>query len=193
MAHDPRVVRTDAQGRALVVAAVLIVAGSLCFGRLAQWQLVDRERLLEAAGSRISDTAVADPLRGTITDRSGSVVLASTVMRQQLVAQPSALSAEEKASVRDVLITLLELDGEAASRLSAGLNSTRQWSILHPGLTDQEADLVRSAASAGELPGIALTPVRMRYYPQPGGAVREQPCEPRARIRQRRWGWPVRH
>ena len=170
MAHDPRVVRTDAQGRALVVAAVLIVAGSLCFGRLAQWQLVDRERLLEAAGSRITDTAVADPLRGTITDRSGSVVLASTVMRQQLVAQPSALSVEEKASVRDTLVTLLELDGEAASRLTVGLNSTRQWSILHPGLTDQEADLVRSAASAGELPGIALTPVRMRYYPQPGGA-----------------------
>ena len=171
MAHDPRVVRTDAQGRALIVAAVLIAAGSLCFGRLAQWQLVDRERLLEAAGSRISDTAVADPLRGTITDRSGSVVLASTVMRQQLVAQTSALSAEEKSSVRDTLITLLQLDGEAASRLTAGLNSTRQWSILHPGLTDQEAELVRSAATAGQLPGIGLTPVRMRYYPQPGGAA----------------------
>lgn len=120
MAHDPRVVRTDAQGRALVVAAVLIVAGSLCFGRLAQWQLVDRERLLEAAGSRISDTAVADPLRGSITDRSGSVVLASTVMRQQLVAQPSALSAEEKVSVRDALITLLELDGRPPHALPRG-------------------------------------------------------------------------
>ena len=171
MAHDPRVVRTDAQGRVLVVAAVLIVAGTLCFGRLAQWQLIDRERLLDAAGSRVSDTAVADPLRGTITDRSGSVVLASTVMRQQLVAQPSALSAEEKGSVRDTLVTLLKLDGEAASRLTAGLSSTRQWSILHPGLTDQEADLVRSAAATGDLPGIALTPVRMRYYPQPGGAA----------------------
>ena len=171
MAHDPRVVRTDAQGRALVVAAVLIVAGTLCFGRLAQWQLIDRGRLLEAAGSRISDTAVSDPLRGTITDRSGSVVLASTVMRQQLVAQTSALSAEERSSVRDTLITLLALDGESASRLTAGLNSTRQWSILHPGLTDQEADLVRAAAAAGQLPGIALTPVRMRYYPQPGGAA----------------------
>ena len=163
--------RTDPQGRALVIAAVLIVAGALCFGRLAQWQLIDRERLLEAAGSRVSDTAVADPLRGTITDRSGSVVLASTVMRQQLVAQPSALSAEEKSSVRDTLVTLLQLDGEAASRLTAGLSSTRQWSILHPGLTDQEADLVRSAAAAGDLPTIALTPVRMRYYPQPGGAA----------------------
>ena len=171
MAHDPRAVRTDAQSRALVIAAVLIAAGSLCFGRLAQWQLVDRDRLLEVAGSRITLSAASDPLRGTITDRSGSVVLASTVMRQQLIAQPSLLSAEEKVSVRDVLVDLLSLNAEEAARVAAGLNSARQWSLLLTGLDDQAATLVRSAYAAGRLPGISLDPVRTRYYPQPGGGA----------------------
>ena len=171
MAHDPRVVRTDAHGRVLVLAAGLIVAGSLCFGRLAQWQLIERERLLEAAGNRISEATAAAPLRGTITDRTGSVVLASTVMREQLVAQPSALSVEEKRQVGSTLISLLHLDADEASRLTSALDSSRSWSVLHPGLDRREADAVRTAAAAGELPGVSLTPVRVRYYPQPGGAA----------------------
>jgi len=171
MAHDPRVVRTDAQGRALVVGVVLIVAGSLCFGRLAQWQLTGRDRLLAAAGSRISQEASATPLRGTITDRSGSVVLASTVMRQQLIAQPSALSPEEKVSVHDTLVSRLNLNEEASARVLDGLGSTRSWSLLLTGLDDQAAATVRSAAEAGLLPGISLQPTRMRYYPQPGGGA----------------------
>ena len=171
MAHDPRVVRTDAQGRALVVAALLIVAGSLCFGRLAQWQLTGRDRLLAAAGSRISQGVGSSPLRGTVTDRSGSVVLASTVMRQQLIAQPSVLSPEERVSVHDTLVSILGLDAADAARITAGLNSMRQWSLLLSGLDEKAADLVRTAIAADRLPGISLTPIRMRSDPQPGGAT----------------------
>ena len=171
MAHDPRVVRTDAQGRALIIAAGLIVAGSLCFGRLAQWQLIERDRLLEVAGSRISLSSGAAPLRGTITDRSGAIVLATTVMRHRVIAKTSSLSAEQRASVRDVLIETLHLDAADAARVSDGLDSTRQWSLLLPCIDDQAADAVRVASAAGQLPGISLDPVRVRYYPQEGGTA----------------------
>jgi hypothetical protein len=70
MSGDPRAVRTDRAGRGLVIGIALVLAGVLCLGRLVQWQLIDRDRLLDVAGSRLSLTQSAEPLRGTIMDPS---------------------------------------------------------------------------------------------------------------------------
>ena len=170
MSGDPRAVRTDRSGRGLVIAIALTVAGTLCVGRLAQWQLIDRERLLDAAGSRLSLSQSAEPLRGTIMDRTGSVVLAATVMRYQLIAETTTLTDAERAALESTLLEVLTLDDIDAARLRAGLESRRAWSLLLPALDEPAAEAVRAASAAGLLPGISLREVRTRLYPQPGGA-----------------------
>ena len=170
MSGDPRAVRTDHAGRGLVIGIALVLAGSLCLGRLAQWQLFDRDRLLDVAGSRLSLTQSAEPLRGTIMDRTGSVVLAATVMRYQLIAETSGLTDGERSEVASTLLEVLSLDDIDATRLRAGLATRRTWSLLLPALDEPAAEAVRAASSAGLLPGISLREVRTRIYPQPGGA-----------------------
>jgi len=170
MSGDPRSVRTDHAGRGLVIGIALVLAGSLCLGRLAQWQLFDRDRLLDVAGSRLSLTQSAEPLRGTIMDRTGSVVLAATVMRYQLIAETSGLTDGERSEVASTLLEVLSLDDIDATRLRAGLATQRTWSLLLPALDEPAAEAVRAASSAGLLPGISLREVRTRIYPQPGGA-----------------------
>jgi cell division protein FtsI/penicillin-binding protein 2 len=167
---DPRAARTDRTGRGLVIGIALVIAGVLCIGRLAQWQLVDRDRLLEVAGSRLSLSQSAEPLRGTIMDRTGSVVLAATVMRYQLVAETNALTDAERSAIESTLLEVLALDDIDATRLRAGLAARRAWSLLLPALDEPAAEAVRAASSAGLLPGISLREVRTRLYPQPGGA-----------------------
>jgi cell division protein FtsI/penicillin-binding protein 2 len=170
MSGDPRAVRTDHAGRGIVIGVALVLAGSLCLGRLAQWQLFDRDRLLDVAGSRLSLTQSAEPLRGTIMDRTGSVVLAATVMRYQLIAETSGLTDGERSEVESTLLEVLSLDDIDATRLRAGLATRRTWSLLLPALDEPAAEAVRAASSAGLLPGISLREVRTRIYPQPGGA-----------------------
>jgi stage V sporulation protein D (sporulation-specific penicillin-binding protein) len=170
MSGDPRSVRTDHAGRGLVIGIALVLVGSLCLGRLAQWQLFDRDRLLDVAGSRLSLTQSAEPLRGTIMDRTGSVVLAATVMRYQLIAETSGLTDGERSEVASTLLEVLSLDDVDATRLRAGLATRRAWSLLLPALDEPAAEAVRAASSAGLLPGISLHEVRTRIYPQPGGA-----------------------
>ncbi|MFZ9960895.1 MAG: peptidoglycan D,D-transpeptidase FtsI family protein [Candidatus Limnocylindrus sp.] len=170
MSGDPRAVRTDHVGRGLVIGIALVLAGSLCLGRLAQWQLFDRDRLLDVAGSRLSLTQSAEPLRGSIMDRTGSVVLAATVMRYQLIAETSGLTDGERSEVASTLLEVLSLDDIDATRLRAGLATRRTWSLLLPALDEPAAEAVRAASSAGLLPGISLREVRTRIYPQPGGA-----------------------
>ncbi|MFZ9735501.1 MAG: peptidoglycan D,D-transpeptidase FtsI family protein [Candidatus Limnocylindrus sp.] len=170
MSGDPRAVRTDHAGRGLVIGVALVLAGSLCLGRLAQWQLFDRDRLLDVAGSRLSLTQSAEPLRGSIMDRTGSVVLAATVMRYQLIAETSGLTDGERSEVATTLLEVLSLDDIDATRLRAGLATRRTWSLLLPALDEPAAEAVRAASSAGLLPGISLREVRTRIYPQPGGA-----------------------
>jgi cell division protein FtsI/penicillin-binding protein 2 len=112
----------------------------------------------------------AEPLRGTIMDRTGSVVLAATVMRYQLIAETSALTDVERSAIESTLLEVLAPDDIDATRLRAGLAARRSWSLLLPALDESAAEAVRAASSAGLLPGISLREVRTRLYPQPGGA-----------------------
>ncbi|MFZ9972008.1 MAG: peptidoglycan D,D-transpeptidase FtsI family protein [Candidatus Limnocylindrus sp.] len=171
MSADPRAVRTDRSGRGIVIGIALVLAGTLCLGRLAQWQLIERDRLLDVAGSRLSLSQSVEPLRGTIMDRTGSVVLAATVMRYQLIAETSELADTERSALESTLLQVLSLDDIDATRLRAGLAARRAWSLLLPALDESAAEAVRAASSAGRLPGVSLREVRTRLYPQPGGAT----------------------
>lgn len=171
MTSDPRDVRTDSRLRANLVAFVLILVAVTCVARLGYWQVVARDRLLEAGASQMRATVTNEPIRGTITDRTGAVVLATTVLRHRLVSQATALPAADRVTTAEALVTALALSVPTAARLRTTLESGRKWTVLLPALDDTQTDVVRSEIAAGRVRGVSLEEVRVRLYPQPGGGI----------------------
>ncbi|MBJ7482493.1 MAG: penicillin-binding protein 2 [Chloroflexi bacterium] len=171
MAPDPRTVRTDSRLRANIVTFVLILIAAVCVARLGYWQVVARDRLLDAGAAQLRTTVTNEPIRGTITDRTGAVVLATTVLRHRLLSQGAALSAADRASTADALVTALALSPSNATKVRAVLESGRKWAVLLPALDDAQTDIVRGEIAADRVRGVTLEEVRVRLYPQPGGGV----------------------
>jgi len=171
MAPDPRMVRTDSPLRANLVTLVLILVAGVCVARLGYWQVVARDQLLEAAAAQLRTTVTNEPIRGTITDRTGAVVLATTVLRHRLLSQGSALPAADRAATADALVTALALNASSATKVRAALEKGRKWAVLHPALDDARTEIVRGEIAAGRVRGVTLEEVRVRLYPQPGGGV----------------------
>ena len=171
MAPDPRTVRTDSNGRANFLTLVLIFIVGVCVARLGYWQVVARDQLLEAAEAQLRTTVTSEPIRGTITDRTGAVVLATTVLRHRLLSQGSVVSAADRAATADALATSLALTPAAEARVRAALESGRKWAVLLPALDEAQTDIVRGEIAASRVRGVTLEEVRVRLYPQPGGGV----------------------
>lgn len=171
MAPDPRTVRTDSNGRANFLTLVLILIIGVCVARLGYWQVVARDQLLEAAEAQLRTTVTSEPIRGTITDRTGAVVLATTVLRHRLLSQGSVVSAADRAATADALATSLALSPAAEARVRAALESGRKWAVLLPALDEAQTDIVRGEIAASRVRGVTLEEVRVRLYPQPGGGV----------------------
>ena len=171
MAPDPRTVRTDSNGRANFLTLVLILIVGVCVARLGYWQVVARDQLLEAAEAQLRTTVTSEPIRGTITDRTGAVVLATTVLRHRLLSQGSVVSAADRAATADALATSLALTPAAEAGVRAALESGRKWAVLLPALDEAQTDIVRGEIAASRVRGVTLEEVRVRLYPQPGGGV----------------------
>ena len=164
-------VRTDSRLRATLVSAVLILIAVVCVARLGYWQVVARDRLLEAAAAQMRTTVTSEPIRGTITDRTGAVVLATTVLRHRLLSQGASLSATDRAATADALANALALSPANATKVRALIESGRKWVVLLPALDDAQTDIVRGEIAADRVRGVTLEEVRVRLYPQPGGGV----------------------
>ena len=162
MAPDPRTVRTDSRGRASFLTFVLILIAGVCVARLGYWQVVARDQLLEAAAAQLRTTVTNEPIRGTITDRTGAVVLATTVLRHRLLSQGSVVSAADRAATADALIASLALSSSTATKVRALLESGRKWAVLLPALDDAQTDIVRGEIAAGRVRGGTLEEARVR-------------------------------
>ncbi|MFM2193631.1 MAG: peptidoglycan D,D-transpeptidase FtsI family protein [Candidatus Limnocylindrus sp.] len=171
MASDPRTLRTDSRSRANFVTFVLILVAGVCVARLGYWQVVARDQLLEAAAAQLRTTVTNEPIRGTITDRTGAVVLATTVLRHRLLSQGSSTSVTDRAATAEALIEALALSPSTASKVRAVLESGRKWAVLLPTLDDAQTEIVRGEIAADRVRGVTLEEVRVRLYPQPGGGV----------------------
>ncbi len=88
--------RTDSRSRLLVLLVVFIVGSLALTARLAYWQVVDRERLASEALAQTTITIETPSRRGDVYDRTGTVVLATTVQRERLVAAPDQLTPESR-------------------------------------------------------------------------------------------------
>lgn len=109
--------------------------------------------------------------RGSIYDRSGTVVLATSVQRDRLAANPKLLTPERRAAVASQLVTLLGLQGDAAINLTMRMTSEREYVVLARGLDARMSDRIRDLSSGDDplVSGLILEPEQERLYPQGGG------------------------
>ena len=161
--------RTDSRGRALILLIAFAVAGSALFARLAYWQVGQRDRLADQAFDQTTIREETPSRRGDIYDRTGVVVLATTIERERLIATPSEIPAARRGPVADALISLLDLKGTDADTLIARVVSDRKYVVLAHALDQATGDRIRAAVAAKEVEGVALETEPVRVYPQAGG------------------------
>jgi cell division protein FtsI (penicillin-binding protein 3) len=163
--------RTDSRARAILVLLVFVIVAGALGARLAYWQVMQRDDLAAMAVKQSSMTVTLPARRGAIYDRSGTVVLATSVERDRLAATPKLLTPERRTAVAQALIGVLGLAGEAATTLQARMASDREYVILARGLDAKASDRIRelSAGKDPTLSGLLLEPEQERLYPQPGG------------------------
>ncbi|OGO58856.1 MAG: hypothetical protein A2Z32_11825, partial [Chloroflexi bacterium RBG_16_69_14] len=161
--------RTDSRRRLLVLLVVFVTGSLALTARLAYWQVVDRERLASEAMAQTTVTLATPSKRGDVYDRTGTVVLATTVPRERLVAAPDQLTPERRRATVAELTSILGLDGAAAVALRDRLASDAKYLILRYGLERAVADRIRAAIDAGRVFGLSLEPEPERVYPQVGG------------------------
>jgi hypothetical protein len=163
--------RTDSRGRLIVLLAVFVVVATGLVGRLAYWQVLERDRL---AGLAIAQTELRleEPSRrGTIYDRSGTVVLATTIERSRLAASPDQLTPQRRAEVAEAVVGILGLEGEVALRLTDRMASEKSYVVLARDLGEATTKKIRDGIEDGTLAGLALESEPVRVYPQAGGAA----------------------
>src|SRR5689334_20206310 len=161
--------RTDSRGRLLVLLLVFVLGTLALTVRLAYWQVLDQGRL---AAEAVAQTTVQIDLpsrRGDVYDRSGTVVLATTVQRERLVAAPDQLTPDQRRATITALIPILGLTPDDQNALADTLSSNSKYVILRHGLDRSVADQIRAALAAKEAFALSLEPEPERVYPQAGG------------------------
>jgi len=164
--------RTDSRRRSLIVLLAFVVAASSLVVRLGYWQVARSKELATLAAQQTSLRVEEPSKRGAIYDRTGTVVLASTVERDLLSATPKRLTPERRREVAANLLTVLGLQGTAAVNLVDRMTSEREYVVLQRELTPEQSARIRALSSGDDpaLAGLAFEPQAKRVYPQPGGA-----------------------
>jgi len=161
--------RTDSRGRLIALLVVLTVTAGSLLVRLGQWQIVEQAGLAEQARAQTTIREEIPARRGSIYDRSGTILLATTVDRYLLSATPDQLTASDRTKVGRELATILKLDPAKTQDLVTAISQDRPYVVLLHGLDEATADRIRAAALDGHVSQVALEPEPTREYPQPGG------------------------
>jgi cell division protein FtsI/penicillin-binding protein 2 len=161
--------RTDSRIRLLALLCAFLVGALALAARSAYWQVLDRQRLVTEAAAQTTITLETPSQRGDIYDRTGLVVLATTVQRDRLVAAPVQLTPDQRRATVAVLAQLLGLDDAAATALRDKLASKSRYLIIRHGIERQLADRIQTAIDAQRVYGLSLELEPERVYPQPGG------------------------
>jgi cell division protein FtsI/penicillin-binding protein 2 len=161
--------RTDSRRRLIVLVLLLILVGGGLISRLAWWQLVRHEALAAMAHGQTHLRMVVENQRGSIYDRSGTIVLATTVDRVRVVASAKGLKPADQAADVEVLAETLNLDPVARVQLAERLQSDRPYVVLARDVDSATAELLRAAIRERRLVGVSLEAESARVYPQAGG------------------------
>jgi cell division protein FtsI/penicillin-binding protein 2 len=169
-AREPAMLGRVSSRRLIVVLVLLLVFGAAAVMRLAYWQVVVQDRLVAVAHARLDVETVQPARRGSVYDRTGTILLATTIYRDQLVAYPSQVPAEKRSALAIRLAGILGLKGDQARTLASNLKAGSGYAILASGLTPAQSDAVRAALADGTVAAVDLVPRPVRVYPNPGGA-----------------------
>ena len=161
--------RTDSRRRLLVLLAAFVFGTSALLARLAYWQVLDRERLATEALAQTTVTLTTDNKRGDVFDRTGTIVLATSVQRERLVAAPDQLTPERRTSTVAELTRSLGLDEASRLALRDRLSSDAKYLVIRHGIDRNVADQIRAAIDAKRAFGLTLESEPERVYPQLGG------------------------
>jgi cell division protein FtsI/penicillin-binding protein 2 len=163
--------RTDSKARLLLLLAVLVLLSGGMASRLAYWQISQHTQLTALSAQDASYVQRSIPAqRGTVYDKTGTVVLAETVYRYRIIADLHGLSAAERKRDADALVDYLGLDPDAEATLRKAMAGDGYYVIL---TTNVDADIAKEISYAqtnGGLATITLDPTPVRVYPQAGGA-----------------------
>ena len=94
--------------------------------------------------------------RGTIYDRSGTVVLATSVDRYRLIGAPASIELTDRQKTAQGLVTILGLTGPAAVDLVTKMTGERGYVVLTRGLDEATADRIRQSVASGDLSAVSL-------------------------------------
>ena len=161
--------RTDSRRRLLFLLAVFAFGTVALVARLAYWQVIDRDRLASEALAQTTVKLETPSKRGDIYDRTGTVVLATTIQRERLVAIPANLTPEQRRTTVAALAGILGLDDAGTIALRDALTGSAKYVILRHGLDRATGDRIRSAIAAQQVFTLSLEPEPSRVYPQAGG------------------------
>jgi len=161
--------RTDSRRRLLALLLIFVVTSLALVARLASWQVAQRDWLVDKAAAQTSVRVQEPTKRGEIYDRTGTVILATSVGRDRLVAAPKGLDTATRRQTADELIRILGLDDAQAATLRDRMSQDKAYVILARGIEPAMSDRIRTATSSGTLKGITLESEPMRVYPQAGG------------------------
>ena len=162
--------RTDSKGRLLLLFMALVLLASGMTARLAYWQVNQRQQLTAFADQTQMTQWSVPARRGTIYDRTGTIVLAQTVNRYRIVADLHSISDAERKRDTTALVDFLELSGDVEAAFRKAMTGTGYYVVL---AVNVDADLGKEIADAqanGALGAMTLEPTPVRVYPQAGGA-----------------------
>jgi cell division protein FtsI/penicillin-binding protein 2 len=161
--------RTDSRRRLLFLLLVFGVGSLALVTRTLYWQVLRGAELTAFATDQTSVRVEIGGRRGDIFDRSGTVLLATSVARDRLVAAADQLTPDQQAQTADTLIALLGLEEAGAAALRTKLASGKPYIILARGIKSEIAERIRQAGRAKRVVGLSLEPEPERVYPQAGG------------------------
>ena len=153
---------------ALLVIVLATFAGATAL-RLAYWQVARGDELRAKAFLQIARPVEVAAVRGTITDRNGTI-LAISAYRDRLAAYPKLIPSGEREPIVATLAEILGLDANEAAALSARIAGGGEYILVDRALTDEQSAAVRAALADGSLEAVGLETEPYRVYPAAGGA-----------------------
>jgi cell division protein FtsI/penicillin-binding protein 2 len=163
--------RTVSGARLISLLVIFGLLGSGLVVRLGYWQISQHDRLVDSAHRQIYIRTEIPSLRGAIYDRSGTVVLASSVSRDRLVVSAQRMTDAAKERMVGFLTEMLSLDQPGAADLRAKLDTGKPYLIVAKDLSPEQSESIRSAAADQGIPGLSFESDADRQYPQVGGGA----------------------
>lgn len=161
--------RTDSRGRLVFLLIAFVLFAGALVARLGWWQVVMRDDLAASAQRQIYLESKIPAVRGSIYDRSGTVVLADSVPRDRLIANPKRLTARTREALVTLLTAHLGLDPVAAGSLRDRLTTDKTYLVVARDLAPDETNAIVTDAETLGITGLAVESGQIRQYPQAGG------------------------